>query len=144
MKVNCVKTSVDQLEKKLHPNHYLIFHFKQWFLKLIIPGEATQCKMTPQQDGNKHPINVRIDLLELKMRYHFDLMKIEEALDGGVTAHRAMRLKALATCRIQLSQLHLQANLSDPKAKLDHAKQIKFAMAEFKQVSLSFTFPETS
>ena len=77
--MNKEKKSVEEIEKIVHPNHFLIFQFKKWVSKLHFSPLATSTD--------------KIAFLEVQMKYHLDMMQIVEILDPGVTLNRASHHK---------------------------------------------------
>ena len=88
--VKIIETSVNKMEQILHQNHFLVFKFKKWVLRLPLSAQATSSD--------------KIDFLELQLKYHSDVMEIIEVLDPGLTLNRASHHKEIAQCRIQLSK----------------------------------------
>ena len=142
--VDHVKMSIDRLNTKVHPNHFLLFQFKVWFIQLRLPDHLSLSKVHHDiSNGINVDLSSQILFLELQMEYSIDLLRIVETLDPGLTINRAGHLKNLAKCRMELSRFKM---LDSPATytKLQHMLQMKLGMAELKQVSLSFRFPENN
>ena len=125
--VQVIDTSVKKLEELVHPNHFIVFQFKKWVLKLPLSPQTASLD--------------KINFLELQMQFHSDIMKIVESLDPGLTLNRASHHKEIAQCRIQLSKQKM-IDRSEGYTKLQHMNQMKIAMSELKEVSASFRYPE--
>ena len=146
---NYVETSVHLLEEHIHPNHFLLFQLKKWFLELSFQQQTSLDKSKQQVVesillngvASTEEFSNKISFLELQMKYHLDVLKIVEMLDRGLTVNRAGHHKRLAQCRIELSRLKMLAH-PEKYTKLQHMNQMKIAMSELKQVSLSFKYPE--
>ena len=139
-----ITSSVNLLEKYFHRNHFLIFHYKIWILELSIPEFASTDNATESQNDENHKLHVlhEISFLELKMKYHADVLRIVEMLDSGLTIARAEHYKRMARCRIGLSQLKMSIDPHDDDTKLQQIPQIEIAMSEFKQSALTYNYPE--
>ena len=126
--------------EKLHPNHFIIFQFKEWVIELPKPTSIVQIKQNDLLNAPRDFFS-EISFMELQMRYHLDILKTVEILDRGLTINRAGHHKQLAKCRMELSGLKMAAD-PDSYTKVHHMKEMKIAMSELKQVSLSFKYPE--
>ena len=125
--VQSIELVVNKLHELVHPNHFLVFQFKKWVLKLPLSAQA--------------PSSNKISFLELQMRFHSAIMKIVDTLDPGLTLNRASHHKDIAQCRIQLSKQKVFDKI-EGYSKVQHMNQMKIAMSELKEVSASFKYPE--
>ena len=146
--VDTIKSSIDLFHTLVHPNHFLLYQFKKWITELPIPKSslAPIGEKEPDETNTNHDIMhdalTKSVFLELKQKYHKDLLIIIELLDPGFTLNRAGHIKKLARNRMQLSQLNLSV---DPEnyTDVEHMAQMKIAFSELKLVSDSFKYPET-
>ena len=145
--VDEIKSSIDLFHTLVHPNHFLLYQFKKWVTELPIPKSSVAPigKTEPDEIDTHHDIMhdalTKSVFLELKQKYHLDLLIIIELLDPGFTLNRAGHIKKLARNRMQLSQLNLSV---DPEnyTDVEHMAQMKIAFSELKLVSDSFKYPE--
>jgi hypothetical protein len=143
--VQCIQESVNILQETLHSNHYLVFQFKKWVSQLSLPTKVTIPGANLNENANATDIMMnfehQIAFLELQMKYHADVLEIEEKLDSGLTINRAAHYNKIAQSRIQLSKYKM---LGDPDnyTKLQHMTQMKMAMYELMEVSKSYRYPE--
>ena len=145
--VDKIKSSIDLFHTLVHPNHFLLYQFKKWVTELPIPKSslAPIGKTEPDELNTNHDIMhdalTKSVFLELKQKYHLDLLIIIELLDPGFTLNRAGHIKKLARNRMQLSQLNLSVN-PENYTDVEHMAQMKIAFSELKLVSDSFKYPE--
>ena len=145
--VRYLQRSVELLKEHLHPNHFLIFHYKIWVLELPVPAQDSSSEDTSGSFGEFTTPNVQdhvqnqIKLFELQMKYFGEVLKILEILDPGLSLTRAEYYKRMGQCRIKLSQLKDFGD-QNQSSKLNHMEQMDIAVSEFKQASLCFDYPE--
>ena len=140
--VKCVSRSATMLEGKLHPNHCLLFQFKNWVSELRFPTRPIHnCDLDEAVNENDSTIQLtdKIAFLELQMEYHAENLKIMEVLDPGLTLNRAGHHKKMAQRRIQLSKYKMLSG-SENYTKLQHKAQMEIAMLEFGEVLKSNLF----
>ena len=125
--VQSIESVIKKLIELVHPNHFLVFQFKKWVMKLPLSAQAASSD--------------KISFLELQMKFHSAVMKIVDTLDPGLTLNRASHHKDIAQCRIQLSKQKVFDKI-EGYSKVQHMNQMKIAMSELKEVSASFKFPE--
>ena len=144
--VRYLQRSVELLKEHLHPNHFLIFHYKIWVLELPVPEQDSSSEDTSgcgdftSPNAQDHVQN-QTKLLELQMKYFGEVLKILEILDPGLSLSRAEYYKRMGQCRIKLSQLKDFGD-QNQSSKLNHMEQMDIAVSEFKQASLCFDYPE--
>ena len=145
--VRYLQRSVELLKEHLHPNHFLIFHYKIWVLELPVPEQDSSSEdISGPSVGFTIPnaqdhLQNQIKLFELQMKYFGEVLKILEILDPGLSLTRAEYYKRMGQCRIKLSQLKDFGD-QNQSSKLNHMEQMDIAVSEFKQASLCFDYPE--
>ena len=145
--VRYLERSVELLKEHLHPNHFLIFHYKIWVLELPVLEQDSSSEDTSGSYGDftsphvQDHVKNQIKLFELQMKYFGEVLKILEILDPGLSLTRAEYYKRMGQCRIKLSQLKDFGD-QNQNSKLNHMEQMDIAVSEFKQASLCFDYPE--
>ena len=145
--VRYLERSVELLKEHLHPNHFLIFHYKIWVLELPVLEQDSSSEDTSGSYGDftsphvQDHVKNQIKLFELQMKYFGEVLKILEILDPGLSLTRAEYYKRMGQCRIKLSQLKDFGD-QNQNSKLNHMEQMDIAVAEFKHASLCFDYPE--
>ena len=144
--VRYLQRSVELLKEHLHPNHFLIFHYKIWVLELPVleqdssSEDISGCGDFTSPNAQDHVQN-QMKLFELQMKYFGEVLKILEILDPGLSLTRAEYYKRMGQCRIKLSQLKDFGD-QNQSSKLNHMEQMDIAVLEFKQATLCFDYPE--
>ena len=140
-----IKRSFDVLHQYLHPNHFLIFHYKIWILELDISDKVRQCSGLEEDkildNISREEISDAVSLLKLQLQYHSDVISVIKTLDPGLSISMSRHLKHQAQTRILLSQLR-QVIDSDSYSKFDHMTEVEKAFSEFRQASMHFDYPE--
>ena len=140
-----IESSFHMLHQYLHPNHFLIFHYKIWILELELPNDILQHTKIKEKEildsSTKDEILEAVSLLELQLKYHKDVISLIETLDPGLSISMAQHLKHQAQTRIQLSQLKQLIN-SENYSKMEYMTQMEKAFCELQQASIYFDYPE--
>ena len=86
-----IKLSINRVHTKVHPNHFLLFQFKNWFLQLHLPDHLCLPKIQHRISTGIHTdLSGQISFLELQMEYRSDILKIIEVLDPGLTINLSL------------------------------------------------------
>ena len=140
-----IRRSFDVLHQYLHPNHFLIFHYKIWILELDVSNKVRQCSGLEKDkildNASREEISDAVLLLKLQLQYHSDVISVIETLDPGLSISMSRHLKHQAQTRILLSQLR-QVIDSESYSKFDHMTEVEKAFSEFRQASMHFDYPE--
>ena len=140
-----IKRSFDVLHQYLHPNHFLIFHYKIWILELEISDKVRKIAGLEEakivDNDSIEEISDAVSLLKLQLQYHSDVISVIKTLDPGLSISMSRHLKHQAQTRILLSQLR-QVIDSESYSKFDHMTEVEKAFSEFRQASMHFDYPE--
>ena len=140
-----IKRSFDVLHQYLHPNHFLIFHYKIWILELEISDKVRKIAGLEEakivDNDSIEEISDAVSLLKLQLQYHSDVISVIKTLDPGLSISMSRHLKHQAQTRVLLSQLR-QVIDSESYSKFDHMTEVEKAFSEFRQASMHFDYPE--
>jgi|ERR1712080_151462 len=91
--VRYITSSVELLQEHLHPNHFLVFNYKIWILELSLGNNTSRNTKEEDEflgeDNQNDHIRNQIYLLDLQMKYHYDILSIVEVLVPGPTEANA-------------------------------------------------------